>query len=136
MADDTLRWDIRSPVPRWLRVASCLVPLVAVAGLVADVVRGLPQGRVVGQVVWVLLTGSAAYLANRRQEVVVDATGIRMPLRRPVAWADVDHVEQPGPWDSVVRVVAPDGSVRPTGLPSRFAQDVARIGDKPLRRQA
>ncbi|MDU0314968.1 hypothetical protein RKE38_14810 [Phycicoccus sp. M110.8] len=134
MSGDSLRWDTRSAVPRWLRVASCAVPLLAVAGLVADVARHAPQGRVVGQVVWVLLTGTAAYLANRRQEVVVDATGIRMPLRRPVAWADVDHVEQPGPWDSVVRVVAHDGSARATGLPSRFAQDVARIGDKPLRR--
>ena len=134
MAGDPLRWDTRAAVPRWLRVASCVVPLLAVAGLVAALLRHAPTGRVVSQVVWVLLTGTAAYLANRRQEVVVDGTGIRMPLRRPVAWADIDHVEQPGPWDSVVRVVARDGTARPTGLPARFAAEVARIGDKPLRR--
>lgn len=79
-----------------------------------------------------LLLSSAWQLTGRGNSVVVDDTGIKLPLRRRISWTDVDHVEQPDRWSTVVTLHLKDGATRPIGLPPAYAEQVARIGAVPL----
>lgn len=64
--------------------------------------------------------------------LVVDEHGITRPMRRPIPWSDIEAVLRPGRFDKTLRVTLRGGRTVPLVLPKQHAEQVARIGDRPL----
>ena len=54
------------------------------------------------------------------------------PVRRRIAWSQIESVQELGRYAQVVVLRLVDGSDRKTGLPPKYAQQVASIGNVPL----
>ncbi|MBO1756670.1 hypothetical protein [Allobranchiibius sp. CTAmp26] len=61
--------------------------------------------------------------------IVVDRVGVRRPLQRVIRWETVEGVYTGDVWLSLR---CTDRNYKHARLPTRYAADVARVGDKPL----
>ncbi|NHA68981.1 hypothetical protein [Phycicoccus flavus] len=134
VADDGERLVVRVRLPRlyrWLVAAVVLLALVqVVGGLIGD---GSPDPRLLA---FPVLLGGLQVVAwwQLRREYVADAFGLDEPRRgRRLGWAEVAHVEKPGPFHDTVTVGLAEGGTQRTMFPSRLASRIAEIGRVPLR---
>ncbi|MDE9364069.1 hypothetical protein PZ938_00480 [Luteipulveratus sp. YIM 133132] len=75
-----------------------------------------------------------AVFAATRTRITADANEIRPPERwRRIHWAEVAHIQRPGPYDGGVKVARTDGKVVSTGFPLRYAQRLAALGNVDVR---
>lgn len=123
-----IRYDLRGHGPAW-----------AVWAYWAQAVVWAAQGVVAwssGRSLW--WTGLCAVLfllflgfavgQSRPVLLVVDARGVKRPLRRAIPWSQIARVMRPGRWDDRVRIRLHDGRTVALGLPASHAEQVARIG--------
>ncbi|GAB95948.1 hypothetical protein BJY21_002438 [Kineosphaera limosa] len=83
-------------------------------------------------VVWLISLLVIAALLLRPALIVINEDGIKRPLRRPIPWADIEAVNRPGRFDEYVPITLRNGRSLPLLLPKRYAEQVARIGNRPL----
>lgn len=126
---DVIRYDLNMTSlllnPK-LRAAALAV---AVLWIVLLVVRHAP---VAAFIVPVLCLGVFLVTALRGNQIIVDPKQVRVPLRKAVAWPDVEYVEASGRWGGAVTLHLKNGKSWSTGLPLSYIEVVARIGQVPV----
>lgn len=133
--DGSFRYELGSDKPSWMSRLLWLTVALAVLQVLRVIVTHGPGRALILPVIWVLLAGLAFWQRRHRYAVIVDADGIRMPLkRRPLPWQAVRAIERPGPYSDVVVLHLRDGSDKRVPIPSRFAERMALIGGVPLER--
>lgn len=134
--DNVVEYEVARHDARWVPWL-WLVALALSGAAIAGQWFAQHRVRIDSIVLAVLAIAVLVYLtsgARRPRRLVADNDAIRRP--RPLhdlSWGDVDHVQATTRWSDTVRVVMTDGSVKPTGFPSEYAERLAAVGNKPLR---
>lgn len=125
---DVIRYDINtasvftSAKARWIAIAA------EVLWTISLVVRHAPVVAYIVPVLGLVLLVTT----SRGYQIIVDSKRVKLPLRKPLPWSEVEYVENPGRWSEAVTLHLTDGTSRPIGLPLQYAEDVARIGKVPI----
>ncbi|MBD2758669.1 hypothetical protein IEE94_03975 [Yimella sp. cx-573] len=118
--------------PKWLVLIWVFVGLSTTAQLVDLVSNGRPwhayiwPGVIVALFVWNLV------LLRRPPQIVVNADGLKAPMKKRIPWSDVEAVQQQSVYEYMVVLLMKDGTRTETRVPREYTDDVARIGGLPL----
>ena len=129
-----IRYDTRGNRPRWVLPLTLVILAMSAAQVFVSWQRWGFAGVTIASALWLGWIAVLLLMLARRTEVVVDTTGIRRPYLPRIDWGGIAAVSRPRPTDEYVRLVPNRGRRRVSiGLPSSYAEQVARIGKKQLR---
>lgn len=129
-----IRYDTRGNRPRWVMPLTLFILAMSAVQVIVSLQRWGFAGVTIAGSLWLMWIVLLLLLLARRTELVVDPSGIRRPYLPRIDWGGIAAVSRPRPTDEYVRLVPNRGRRRVAiGLPSSYAEQVAKIGKKPLR---
>ncbi|MBC9957628.1 hypothetical protein [Yimella sp. cx-51] len=118
--------------PKWLVLIWVFVGLSTTAQLVHLVSNGRPWHAYIWPGVIVALFMWNLVLLRRPPQIVVNAAGVKAPMKKRIPWSDVEAVQQQSVYEYMVVLLMKDGTRTETRIPREYTDDVARISGLPV----